>query len=135
MAALAVEIVNVDEDVAEKVARQAIETISKITKVKSSTLEVQPHDDYRGVWLRVDIDLPSDVNKSYKTSLVSTLKGLIETPLYLNNKAGIHVSIQETNRGDKKCRLRHQINCWKHIQRRLNQSCHWQRKLSDREHT
>ena len=75
MAALAVEIVNVDEDVAEKVARQAIETISKITKVKSSTLEVQPHDDYRGVWLRVDIDLPSDGNKSYKTSLVSTLQG------------------------------------------------------------
>ena len=101
MTQLVLEIVNVDEDVAEKVARQAIETISKITKVKSSTLEVQPHDDYRGVWLRVDIDLPSDVNKSYKTSLVSTLKGLIETPLYLNNKAGIHVSIQETNRGDK----------------------------------
>jgi septum formation topological specificity factor MinE len=101
MAALAVEIVNVDEDAAEKVARQAIELISKIVKVKSNTLEVQPHDDYRGVWLRVDIELPSDVNKSYKTSLVSTLKGLIENPLYLNNKAGIHVSIQETNKGEK----------------------------------
>jgi len=101
MTALAVEIINVDEDVAENVARQAIETISKIVKVKSKTLEVQPHDDYRGVWLRVDIDLPGDVNKSYKTSLVSTVKGLIETQLYINNKAAVHVSIRETNEGNK----------------------------------
>lgn len=101
MNVLAVEIVNVDEDVAEKVARQAIELISTLVKVKSKTLDIQPHDDYRGVWARVDIELPSDANKPYKTSLVSSTKGLIETQLYLNNKAGIHVSLRETNEGNK----------------------------------
>lgn len=101
MNTLAVEIVNVDEDVAEKVARQAIELISTLTKVKSKTLVIEPHDDYRGVWARVEIELPSDANKSFKTSLVSTTKGLIETPLYLNNKAGVHVSIRENDEGNK----------------------------------
>ena len=102
MAVLAVEIVNVDEDVAENAARQAIDLISKITKVKSKTLLLEPHDEYRGAWIRVDIDLPSDANRSYESSLVFAVKGLIETQLYLNKKAGIHVSIRETNEGNKK---------------------------------
>jgi hypothetical protein len=99
MTALAIEIVNVDEDVAEKTVRLAIEAISSITKVKSKTLVIDPHDDYRGVWARVDIELPSDANTAHKTSLVSSLKGLINTQLYVNNKAGVHVSI--THEGDK----------------------------------
>jgi len=99
MTALAIEIVNVDEDQAEKTVRLAIEAISSITKVKSKTLVVDPHDDYRGVWARVDIELPSDANTSFKTSLVSSIKGLINTQLYVNNKAGVHVSI--THEGDK----------------------------------
>ena len=49
MAVLAVEIVNVDEDVAENAARQAIDLISKITKVKSKTLLLEPHDEYRKI--------------------------------------------------------------------------------------
>lgn len=99
MTALAIEIVNVDEDQAENTVRLAIEAISSITKVKSKTLTIEPHDDYRGVWARINIDLPSDANTAYKTSLVSTIKGFINTQLYLNNKAGVHVSI--TNEGEK----------------------------------
>jgi hypothetical protein len=99
MTALAIEIVNVDEDLAEKTVRLAIEAISSITKVKSKTLAIEPHDDYRGVWARVDIELPSDANTAYKTSLVSSIKGIINTQLYINNKAGVHVSI--THEGDK----------------------------------
>ena len=72
MAVLAVEIVNVDEDVAENAARQAIDLISKITKVKSKTLLLEPHDEYRGAWVRVDIDLPSDANRSYESIDVVT---------------------------------------------------------------
>jgi hypothetical protein len=61
MTALAIEIVNVDEDVAENSVRLAIEAISSITKVKSKTLTIEPHDEARGVWAKVDIDLPNDV--------------------------------------------------------------------------
>jgi hypothetical protein len=99
MTALAIEIVNVDEDVAEKTVRLAIEAISSITKVKSKTLTIEPHDETRGVWAKVDIDLPNDANTAYKTSLVSTLKGFVNTQLYVNNKASVYVSI--TNEGDK----------------------------------
>jgi hypothetical protein len=93
MTALAIEIINVDEDVAEKTARLAIEAISPITKVKSKTLTVEPHDETRGVWAKVDIDLPNDVNAAYKTSLVSTIKGFVNTQLYANTKANVYVSI------------------------------------------
>lgn len=101
MTVLAIEIVNVDEDVAEKVARQAIDLISTIAKVKIKTLVTQPHDDYRGAWTQVDIDMPNDANKSYRTSLVSSLKGLLETQLYLNNKASVYVSLRENDERNK----------------------------------
>jgi hypothetical protein len=102
MTQLVLEIVNVDEDAAEKVARQTIELLSPILKVKSKTLVVEPHDDYRGVWARIDIDLPDDANLSYKTSVVSSTKGIINILLYLNNKANIYVSITgKPNEGEK----------------------------------
>jgi hypothetical protein len=101
MTQLVLEIVNVDEDVAEKVARQTIEVLSPILKVKNKTLVVEPHDDYRGVWAKVDIDLPDDANLSYKTSVVSSTKGIINVLLYLNNKANVYVSITgKTNEGN-----------------------------------
>lgn len=100
MPTLAFEVVHADEDQAEKAVRLAIETIKPITKSSSSSLVIEPHDDYKGIWARIEIEEPEHSTKVFRESLVRYLKHYVETLLYKNVKAHVLVSLSKTE-GDK----------------------------------
>ena len=59
MKRLVVYVVNVDEDVAEKAFNNAVEATSLLpfVDIKKKTINVDPHDDYRGIVASFDYDL------------------------------------------------------------------------------
>lgn len=100
MPILAFEVIHVDEDQAEKAVLLAIETIKPITKSKKDSVVIEPHDGYRGVWARIEIEEPEHSTKVFRESIVRYLKHYVETLLYKNAKAHVLVTLSKTE-GDK----------------------------------
>ena len=87
MKRLVVYIVSVDEDIAEKSFRNAIDSLSSIDLVKISpkTVEVEPHDDYRGVVAKVDYEFikpEANENKTASKGLQDLIQSLIKAQLW-----------------------------------------------------
>lgn len=59
MKRLVVHVINVDEDVAEKAFNNAIEATSLLPfiDIKMKSINIEPHDDYRGIIAYFDYDL------------------------------------------------------------------------------
>ena len=58
----AIEIVNVDEEVAEKAVRSSVQALAMICpQINVKSLEVEPHDDTRGVFCGLEGQSPAFV--------------------------------------------------------------------------
>ena len=79
----AIEIVNIDEDMAEKAVQEAVRAIADVCpQVRYQSLRVEPHDDARGVFCGVDVD-PHDIPSANLTKLLlDTLKHMTALAVY-----------------------------------------------------
>lgn len=87
MKRLVVHVVNVDEDIAEKVFDSAISAVSFLShvKVNKSSSHVEPHDDYRGIIASVEYEFTtSEANESRVASrkFQDVFQSLVEAPLW-----------------------------------------------------
>lgn len=91
---LAIEIANIDEDMAEKAFHKMVESLSLITELDKKSVQVEPHDDVRGVWASVDLLDPEFPSQVWRQSMVAATKSLLNAILYNVTKATIHVMIE-----------------------------------------
>jgi hypothetical protein len=89
MKRLVVYVVNVDEDVAEKAFNNAVEATSLLpfVDIKKKTINVDPHDDYRGIVASFDYDLslsdPDNANmKKASVAVHETVQTIIKANLW-----------------------------------------------------
>jgi len=82
-------VINVDEDIAEKAFASAVDFLSEHIpniKVKKSSINVEPHDDYRGIVAAVDFDyvnLDPAQQKHASKALHELAKQMIESQLWM----------------------------------------------------
>jgi hypothetical protein len=95
MSTLVVEVINVDDDVAESALKHALNGLneSSVVSVKLPSLHIEPHDDYRGIIAKVD--LKEDSSKSgaegHRVRIMRTLNSFITMELQGNSKAKVQV--------------------------------------------
>ena len=89
MKRLVVYVINVDEDVAEKAFDNAIEATSLLpfVDIKKKTINVEPHDDYRGIIAHFDYDLtildPDNANiKKASVAVHEAIQTIIKSNLW-----------------------------------------------------
>lgn len=92
---IAIEVVNIDDALAETAVKTTINLLSTIIPLRTNTLLIEPHDDVRGVWARVDLDEPETPSASFEKYVVSAIKALINMNIYNVTTAVIHVRIDE----------------------------------------
>jgi len=93
---IAIEVVNIDEHLAEQAVRTATQMLVAILPLQTDTLHVEPHDDIRGVWARVDMENPEKISASFDKCVVSVYKALINMQLHNVSSTVVHVLINET---------------------------------------
>jgi hypothetical protein len=94
MRIVAIEVANVDELLAENAVQVAVEMLSTVVPLKPKSLEIEPHDDVRGIWSRVQMDNPEKTSASFEKYLVGAFKALINLQLHSVTTTVIHVSIE-----------------------------------------
>ena len=89
MKRLVVYVINVDEDVAEKAFNNAVEATSLLpfVDIKKNSVDVEPHDDFRGIVASFDYDLsipdPDDANmKKAAIAVHDTVQTIIKANLW-----------------------------------------------------
>ena len=87
MKRLVVQVVNVDEDIAEKVFNNAVSAMSllHLVDIKKNSLQVEPHDDYRGIVAHFDYEFKNpEANESRTASreLQDAFQSLVKAPLW-----------------------------------------------------
>ncbi len=87
MKRLVVYIVSVDEDIAEKAFRNAIAALNSLELIKTSpkSIEVEPHDDYRGIIAKFEYDFiaaEANENKNASKGLQDLIQSLIKAQLW-----------------------------------------------------
>ena len=89
MKRLIVYVVNVDEDIAEKAFNNAIEATSLLpfVDIKTKSITIQPHDDYRGIVASFDYGLaisdPDNANmKKASVAVHETVQTIIKANLW-----------------------------------------------------
>lgn len=92
---IAIEVVNIDDVIAETAVKTTIKLLSTIIPLKANTLLIEPHDDVRGVWARVDLDEPETPSASFEKYVVAAIKALINMNIHNITTAVIHVRIDE----------------------------------------
>lgn len=97
MRRLVVYIINVDEDIAEKAFDKTIAALKTIdlVSIDSSSIVVEPHDDYRGVIARFDYSFTNDKadeSKPASKALQDSIQSLIELNLF--NITNVKVTLQ-----------------------------------------
>ncbi len=79
----AIEIVNVDEELAEKAVSDSVMTIAKICpQIKTKSLRIEPHDDTRGVYCRLDVDYSEHQSPVFVRLILDTLKSAISLSMF-----------------------------------------------------
>jgi len=94
MRIVAIEVANVDELLAENAVKAAIEMLSTVVPLKPKSLEIEPHDDVRGIWARVQMENLEKTSTSFEKYLVSSIKALINLQLHNVATTVIHVRIE-----------------------------------------
>jgi len=89
MKRLVVHVVNVDEDMAEKAFNNAIEATSLLpfVDIKTKTISIEPHDDYRGIIASFEYDLtianPDNANmKKASIAVHDAIQTIIKSNLW-----------------------------------------------------
>jgi hypothetical protein len=89
MKRLVVYVINVDEDVAEKAFNNAVEATSLLpfVDIKKNSVDVEPHDDFRGIVASFDYDLsiPDPDDASMKKAAIAvhdTVQTIIKANLW-----------------------------------------------------
>ena len=89
MKRLVVYVVNVDEDIAEKAFNNAIEAASLLpfVDIKTKTVSIEPHDDYRGIVGSFEYDLsiadPDNANmKKASIAVHDAIQTIIKSNLW-----------------------------------------------------
>ena len=87
MKRLVVYIVSVDEDIAEKALRNAIDSLPSLNlvKVSSKSVDVEPHDDYRGIVAKFEYEFiaaEANENKNASKGLQDLIQSLIKAQLW-----------------------------------------------------
>ena len=87
MKKLVVYIVNVDEDIAEKALRNAVDSLVPLglTKVSPKSVEVEPHDDYRGIVAKFEYEFiaaEATENRNASKGLQDLIQSLIKAQLW-----------------------------------------------------
>ena len=98
MRTVLIEALNVDEDLAEKAVRESVIALSTIVELNNESLQVEPHDDVRGVQASFILN-ESDNSQSFGQAVASALKALINIRLHMTNKATIKVTVR-TEKGE-----------------------------------
>lgn len=81
-------IVNVDEDVAEPAYIRALDVMNSTIPhilVNKKSVFIEPHDDYRGIYARVELQykgLSDEKNKKMSMTVVDAIKDLIKMQLW-----------------------------------------------------
>lgn len=81
-------VINVDDAIAEPAFEKAIDIINSTMPhilINKKTLYVEPHDDYRGIYARVDFEFKGiDDNKRVKASqtLIDAVKDIVKLQLW-----------------------------------------------------
>lgn len=87
MKRLVVYIVSVDEDIAEKALRNAVDSLAPLNLVKVSpkSVDVEPHDDYRGIVAKFEYEFiaaEANDNKNASKGLQDLIQSLIKAQLW-----------------------------------------------------
>ena len=88
MKRLVTHVINVDEDVAEPAYKRALEIINSNMPhvlISLKTVFVEPHDDYRGIYARVEFDykgLDDEKKRKAAQSILDAVKNLIKLQLW-----------------------------------------------------
>jgi hypothetical protein len=87
MKRLVVYIVNVDEDVAEKALKNAVDSLPPLNLIKVSpkSVDVEPHDDYRGIVAKFEYDFiaaEANENRNASKGLQDLIQSLIKAQLW-----------------------------------------------------
>ena len=94
MRIVAIEVANVDELLAENAVQAAVEMLSTVVPIKPKSLKIEPHDDVRGIWTRVQMEDPEKTSASFEKYLVGAFKALINLQLHNVTTTVIHVRIE-----------------------------------------
>lgn len=83
-----IQVVNVDEDVAEKAVEKMIDALSRLSStlsIKEKSLSVDPHDDYRGIYAVFNYEFilkEGNESKNASRELQDAVQGLIKLQLW-----------------------------------------------------
>ena len=100
MPKVAVELINIDEDQAEKAVEKTIDALSLIIQPIKKSILIEPHDEVRGVWAKFDVkDTEDSSSSSYRQALVAAVKSFLLMQTHVNNKVNVHVRVY-SDKGD-----------------------------------
>jgi hypothetical protein len=101
MQRLSIEIVNVDEAIAEDAVNTLIDALSHIVEPIKKSLKVEPHDDARGIWATLELKTHAMSSASvYKQGVVASAKSLLNLQFHNITKANVYVTLTNEN-GEK----------------------------------
>jgi hypothetical protein len=92
---IAIEVVNMDDFLAETAVRTAVTTLATYIPLDLSTLTVEPHDDIRGVWARVVLTNDEKMTGEYSKLIIAALKSLIGLTVLNVKSPAIQIFITE----------------------------------------
>lgn len=79
----AIEVVNVDEELAEKAVRESVAALAKVcSQIKSKSLKVEPHDDTRGVYCGIDVDDSEHQSPVFVRAILDSFKSVVALSVY-----------------------------------------------------
>jgi hypothetical protein len=96
MQQLSIEIVNVDEDIAEQAVNTLVDALTLIVDPIKKSLKVEPHDETRGVWASFELkEHAMSSSTSYKKAVVSAAKSIVELQFHNISKANVYVTMTD----------------------------------------
>lgn len=79
----AIEVVNVDEELAEKAVRLSVAALSTVCpQIKTKSLRVEPHDDTRGVYCGLEVDDTEHQSPVFIRLILDSLKSAVSLGVF-----------------------------------------------------
>lgn len=79
----AIEIVNVDEELAEKAVRSSVQALAAICpQINVKSLEIEPHDDTRGVFCGIEVKEHERQSPAFVRLILDSLKNTVSLSMY-----------------------------------------------------
>jgi len=100
MLKVAVELVNIDEVLAENNVKKTVDALALVAQPIKKSLVIEPHDDVRGVWASFTVKEPEDYSPMYDKALVAAIKSVVLVQEYVGKNANVHVTVSN-DKGDK----------------------------------